>query len=123
MKFGATARVCERKVGPRFRSGLELSGEVVVRTIKTGATHREYTPIGHTVNLASRLQSLATAGSTVISYSTRKLVEGYFALRPLGPAHKPALFKRAQGIIAKRFRITDAGSERNINELTPERVP
>jgi len=23
MKFGATAPVCERKVGPRFRSGLE----------------------------------------------------------------------------------------------------
>ena len=58
-----------------------------MRTIKTGATHREYTPIGHTVNLASRLQSLAAAGSTVISDSTRKLVEGYFALRPLGPAH------------------------------------
>ena len=49
--------------------------------------HTEYTPIGHTVNLASRLQSLANAGSTVISDSTRKLVEGYFALRPLGPTH------------------------------------
>jgi class 3 adenylate cyclase/tetratricopeptide (TPR) repeat protein len=70
----------------QIRAGAN-SGEVVVRTIKTGATHTEYTPIGHTVNLASRLQSLATAGSTVISDSTRKLVEGYFALRPLGPAH------------------------------------
>jgi class 3 adenylate cyclase/tetratricopeptide (TPR) repeat protein len=69
----------------QIRAGAN-SGEVVVRTIKTGATHREYTPIGHTVNLASRLQSLAAAGSTVISDSTRKLVEGYFALRPLGPA-------------------------------------
>ena len=70
----------------QIRAGAN-SGEVVVRTIKTGATHTEYTPIGHTVNLASRLQSLAAAGSTVISDSTRKLVEGYFALRPLGPAH------------------------------------
>ena len=70
----------------QIRAGAN-SGEVVVRTIKTGATHTEYTPIGHTVNLASRLQSLADAGSTVISDSTRKLVEGYFALRPLGPAH------------------------------------
>jgi class 3 adenylate cyclase/predicted ATPase len=69
----------------QIRAGAN-SGEVVVRTIKTGATHTEYTPIGHTVNLASRLQSLANAGSTVISDSTRKLVEGYFALRPLGPA-------------------------------------
>ena len=70
----------------QIRAGAN-SGEVVVRTIKTGATHTEYTPIGHTVNLASRLQSLANAGATVISDSTRKLVEGYFALRPLGPAH------------------------------------
>ena len=70
----------------QIRAGAN-SGEVVVRTIKTGSTHTEYTPIGHTVNLASRLQGLANAGSTVISDSTRKLVEGYFALKPLGPAH------------------------------------
>src|SRR5262249_54524667 len=69
----------------QLRAGAN-TGEVVVRTIKTGAMHTEYTPIGHTVNLASRLQSLANAGSTVISDSTRKLVEGYFALKPLGPS-------------------------------------
>src|SRR5215831_18269970 len=68
----------------QLRAGAN-TGEVVVRTIETGAKHTEYTPIGHTVNLASRLQSLANAGSTVISDSTRKLVEGYFALKPLGP--------------------------------------
>jgi class 3 adenylate cyclase len=52
----------------QIRAGAN-SGEVVVRTIKTGAGHTEYTPIGHTVNLASRLQNLASAGSTVISDS------------------------------------------------------
>jgi class 3 adenylate cyclase/tetratricopeptide (TPR) repeat protein len=70
----------------QIRAGAN-TGEVVVRTIKTGAAHTEYTPIGHTVNLASRLQALANGGSTVISDSTRKFVEGYFALRRLGPAH------------------------------------
>src|SRR5260370_37802608 len=30
------------------------TGEVVVRSIATGAAHTEYTPIGHTANLASR---------------------------------------------------------------------
>jgi class 3 adenylate cyclase/tetratricopeptide (TPR) repeat protein len=69
----------------QIRAGAN-SGEVVVRTLKTGAGHTEYTPIGHTINLASRLQALANAGSTVISDSTRMLVEGYFLLRPLGPA-------------------------------------
>jgi AAA ATPase domain/Adenylate and Guanylate cyclase catalytic domain len=60
------------------------TGEVVVRSITTGAGQVEYTPIGHTTNLASRMQTLADPGATVISESTRKLVEGYFALKPLG---------------------------------------
>jgi tetratricopeptide (TPR) repeat protein len=61
------------------------TGEVVVRSITTGEGHAEYTPIGHTTNLASRMQALAPTGSIAISEQTRKLVEGYFALKPLGP--------------------------------------
>ncbi len=61
------------------------TGEVVVRSITTGQGHTEYTPIGHTTNLASRMQALAPTGSIAISEQTRKLVEGYFALKPLGP--------------------------------------
>ena len=37
------------------------TGEVVVRSIQTGAAHTEYTPIGHTANLAARMQVLAIA--------------------------------------------------------------
>src|SRR5580704_15950425 len=62
------------------------TGEVVVRSIATGGGHVEYTPIGHTTNLASRIQTLADPGATAISESTRRLVEGYFVLKPLGPA-------------------------------------
>jgi len=61
------------------------TGEVVARSIATGGGHTEYTPIGHTTNLASRMQALAPTGSIAISEQTRKLVEGYFALKPLGP--------------------------------------
>ena len=61
------------------------TGEVVVRSIATGDGHTEYTPIGHTTNLASRMQALAPTGSIAISEQTRKFVEGYFALKPLGP--------------------------------------
>ena len=61
------------------------TGEVVVRSITTGRGHAEYTPIGHTTNLASRMQALAPTGSIAISENTRKLCEGYFALKPLGP--------------------------------------
>jgi class 3 adenylate cyclase len=62
------------------------TGEVVVRSIQTGAGQVEYTPIGHTANLASRMQALAPTGSIAISEHTRHLVEGYFTLKALGPA-------------------------------------
>jgi class 3 adenylate cyclase len=38
------------------------TGEVVVRSITTGEGQTEYTPIGHTNNLASRMQALAPTG-------------------------------------------------------------
>ena len=61
------------------------TGEVVVRSIRTGAGQIEYTPIGHTSNLASRMQTAAPVGSIAVSENTRKLCEGYFILKPLGP--------------------------------------
>jgi class 3 adenylate cyclase/tetratricopeptide (TPR) repeat protein len=61
------------------------TGEVVVRSISTGGGHAEYTPIGHTTNLASRMQAVAPIGSIAVAESTRKLCEGYFALKALGP--------------------------------------
>ena len=59
------------------------TGEVVVRSISTGDGHAEYTPIGHTTNLASRMQTrradrldrdhrgYAQAGAKDISRSSR----------------------------------------------------
>src|ERR1700719_2397888 len=44
----------------QIRIGLN-TGEVVVRPIQTGEQHVEYTPIGHTANLASRMPTLAQA--------------------------------------------------------------
>ncbi len=61
------------------------TGEVVVRSISTGEGHAEYTPIGHTTNLASRMQAVAPTGSIAISEQARKFVEGYFQLKALGP--------------------------------------
>ena len=60
------------------------TGEVVVRSIQTGAGQVEYTPIGHTTNLASRMQTAAPVGSIAVSEGTRRLCEGYFILKPLG---------------------------------------
>jgi class 3 adenylate cyclase/tetratricopeptide (TPR) repeat protein len=61
------------------------TGEVVVRSITTGSGKTEYTPIGHTANLAARMQAVAATGSIAITEHTRRLVEGYFALNSRGP--------------------------------------
>jgi class 3 adenylate cyclase len=61
------------------------TGEVVVRSITTGAGQAEYTPIGHTTNLASRMQAVAPTGSIAVSENSRRLCEGYFILKPRGP--------------------------------------
>jgi class 3 adenylate cyclase len=61
------------------------TGEVVVRSIATGDGHAEYTPIGHSSSLAARMQALAPTGSIAIADATRKLCEGYFTFKPLGP--------------------------------------
>ncbi|HSU90103.1 MAG TPA: adenylate/guanylate cyclase domain-containing protein, partial [Sporolactobacillaceae bacterium] len=75
----------EKGVNLQVRVGVN-TGEVVVRSIRTDDAHTEYTPIGHSTSLASRLQTLASPGSIAISETVRNLVEGYFALKSLGPA-------------------------------------
>src|SRR5208282_4478816 len=82
-RYGAKLQA-EGRAPIEIRVGVN-TGEVVVRSITTGAAQVEYTPIGHTTNLASRLQSIARTGSIVVSEATRKFVEGYFALKSLGP--------------------------------------
>jgi class 3 adenylate cyclase/tetratricopeptide (TPR) repeat protein len=83
LKAYASKLVVQGKPPLTARVGIN-TGEVVVRTIQT-AGRSEYAPIGHTANLAARLQAVAPAGGVAISESTRRLVEGYFELHPLGP--------------------------------------
>ena len=66
------------------RVGLN-TGEVVVRSLKTGESHTEYIPIGHSTGLAARMQTLAPVGSIAATDATRKLGEGYFTFKSLGP--------------------------------------
>lgn len=60
------------------------SGEVVVRAIRTDDLHTDYDPVGHTIHIASRMESIAVPGSIVASEHTHKLTEGYFAVKALG---------------------------------------
>ena len=61
------------------------TGETVLRVIKTGEAHSEYTPIGHATSLASRMQTLAPTGSIAVTETTQKSCAGYFSFKALGP--------------------------------------
>jgi class 3 adenylate cyclase len=61
------------------------TGEVIVRELDTGQRHAEYAPIGHSTNLAARMQTAAPVGSIAITEATRRLCEGYFTFKLLGP--------------------------------------
>src|SRR5712691_7233883 len=75
----------EKGTNVQIRVGIN-TGEVVVRSIRKDDLHTDYVPIGHSTNVASRMESLANPGSIVVSEHTHKLTEGYFEFKSLGAA-------------------------------------
>lgn len=70
-------------VEPQVRVGLN-SGEVVVRAIDSDL-NMDYSAIGQTVHLASRMEQLALPGTIRITGETLRLAEGLVRVEPLGP--------------------------------------
>ena len=64
------------------------TGEVVVRSIRKDDLHTDYVPVGHSTNLAARMEQMAAPGSILMTEQTRKLTEGYFAFKELGSANQ-----------------------------------
>ncbi len=81
-RFNEQARAT-RGIELQARIGIH-TGPVVVGTVGNDLK-MDYSAIGDTTNLASRLQSLAAAGMILISQSTHRLVRGIFDVRPAGP--------------------------------------
>jgi class 3 adenylate cyclase len=91
------------------------AGEVVVRSVKTGEARSEYTPIGHSISLAARMQVLAPIGSIATTEQVRKLCEGYFAFKALGPTKvkgvaEPVDVYEVTGFGPLRTRLQRSGS-------------
>src|SRR5713226_8113485 len=61
------------------------TGEAVVRSIRKDDLHADYVPVGHSTNLAARMEQLANPGTIVVSAYTHRLTDGYFAFKDLGP--------------------------------------
>jgi class 3 adenylate cyclase/tetratricopeptide (TPR) repeat protein len=67
----------------KMRLGLN-SGPVVVGAIGDDL-RMDYTAIGDTINLASRMQSSAAPGTVLVSSHTHRLAKDFFAFSSLGP--------------------------------------
>jgi len=83
-RYADTLRL-EKGVPLQIRVGLN-TGDVVMRSIRKDDLHTDYTSIGHSTSLASRMEGLATPGSIVVSEHTYKLTDGYFQFKALGAA-------------------------------------
>ena len=67
----------------RMRVGIH-TGPVVVGALGNDL-RVQFTAVGDTVNLASRVQNLAEPGTTYVTEDTFKLTEGFFRFESLGP--------------------------------------
>jgi len=102
----------------RMRIGVH-SGPVVVGTLGNDL-RVEFKAVGDTVNIASRIEGLAEAGTTYITEDTFKLTEGFFRVEALGERkikgkEKPLQIYRVIAPSTRRTRF-DVNAERG---LTP----
>ena len=82
------------------------SGEIVVSSINNDL-YMDYTVVGQTAHLASRMEQMAMPGSILATADTAKLVEGFVKARSLG-----AMPIKGLGHPVEVYEITDGGSER-----------
>jgi len=78
-----------RGIPIQIRVGLN-AGEVVVRSIGNDL-HMDYTAVGQTTHLASRMEQMAAPGSILMTGDVLPLVEGYVEVRSLGPVNVKGL--------------------------------
>jgi class 3 adenylate cyclase/tetratricopeptide (TPR) repeat protein len=114
-----------QRLGQSEESGLQIgvgmnSGGVVVRSIDNDL-NIEYSALGHTSNLAARMQGLAGPGSILMTASTLRQVEGFVEVKSLGGVHAKGLSQlvdayELRGATSARTRV-EAGAARGLTPL------
>jgi predicted ATPase/class 3 adenylate cyclase len=89
----------------QIRVGLN-SGEVVVGSIGNDLK-MDYTAVGQTVHLASRMEQMATPGSIMMTAGALRLAEGYVQVKPFGPVNVKGMSE-----VVEVYEITGAGAAR-----------
>jgi hypothetical protein len=69
--------------------------------------HMDYTAIGQSTHLAARMEQMAMPGSILCTAATLALVEGYVAVKPLGPVPVKGLAEAVEV-----YEVTGAGPAR-----------
>jgi len=106
-RVGRYAEEARRTAGVsiEIRVGLN-SGEVVVRSVGSDL-RMDYTAVGQTTHLAARMEQLAITGSTFMTAATLRIVEGFVAVKPLGPVNVKGLAEPVEV-----YQLTAAGAAR-----------
>ncbi|HEX5840194.1 MAG TPA: adenylate/guanylate cyclase domain-containing protein [Anaerolineales bacterium] len=104
------ARLAAQRI--EMRVGIN-TGPVLLGRI---GTTREYTAIGDTVNLASRVEHAAPLGGVLISHDTYRHVRGIFDVTPLEPIRvkgksEPVKVYVAKSVRPRSFRVGTRGVE------------
>ncbi len=113
--LGSFGKDLEKSSGLVVQMRIALNTGIVVVGRITDDLRMDYTAIGDTINLASRLQSAARPTSVIISEATHRAIEGFFDTVDLGElqirGHAPV----------RAFEVTGARSRRTRLEVTAER--
>jgi class 3 adenylate cyclase len=111
----------ERKRIPSLKMRIGInSGLVVVGTVGNNL-RVEFKAVGDTVNLASRMESLAESGTSYVTGETFKLTEGFFRFEGLGKREvkgrkKPVNVYRVIASSSRRTRF-DVSTERGLTHF------